>query len=155
MAVVGFFLGGAIIYHLRSASGVPPALVFWLLGLIVLAGVQTTVSAVFLQRLKQFARYIHAQIAWDLLFVLAVILLHRWRRKPLLFPVLLIIVAASVFLPRGQLLFVASAAAILYGSLLDLQYYGYLPLFGRQPFPQGCENMMSSTPYSSTSALFS
>jgi two-component system sensor histidine kinase PilS (NtrC family) len=48
---------------------------------------------------------------------------------------ILVIVAASVFLPRQQLLVVASAAAILYGSLLDLQYYRYLPMFGGQDFP--------------------
>jgi two-component system sensor histidine kinase PilS (NtrC family) len=56
--------------------------------------------------------------------------------SPYSFLFILVIVAASVFLPRGQLLFVASAAAILHGSLLDLQYYRYLPLFGGQPFPE-------------------
>ncbi len=33
-------------------------------------------------------------------------------------------------MPRRDVLFVASAAAILYGSLLDLQYYGFLPVIG-------------------------
>jgi two-component system sensor histidine kinase PilS (NtrC family) len=137
LAVAGFFLGGAIVYHLRSTSGTPPGLVPWLFGLIVLAGLQTTVSAFILRRLDQFARFVHAQITWDLLFVLAVIYLTGGVESPYSFLFLLIIVVASVFLPGGQLLFVASAAAILYGSLLDLQYYRYLPLFGRQPFPQG------------------
>jgi two-component system sensor histidine kinase PilS (NtrC family) len=37
------------------------------------------------------------------------------------------VIGASVFMARREIFFVASAAAILFGSLLDLQYYGYLP----------------------------
>jgi len=136
LAVIGFFLVGAIIYHLGRSGTASPAMVPWLLGLIALAGLQTTASAFILKRLEQFTRFVHAQLTWDLLFVLVVIYMTGGVESPYSFLFILIIVAASVFLPRGQLFVVASAAAILHGSLLDLQYYRYMPLFGGQPFPE-------------------
>ena len=137
LAVVGFFLVGAIIYHLRAVQ-------YGIAGTGSLAAwpdrpgraADDGLSALLLKRLVQFTRFVHAQIAWDLLFVLVVIYITGGVESPYSFLFILIIVAASVFLPRGQLLVVASAAAILYGSLLDLQYYRYLPLFGGQPFPE-------------------
>ena len=72
---------------------------------------------------------------WDLLLATALIYLTGGIDSLFSFLYLLIIVGASVLLPRRDVLFAASAAAILYGSLLDLQYYGYLPLFGDLQFP--------------------
>ncbi|MCM2265248.1 MAG: ATP-binding protein [Desulfuromonadales bacterium] len=135
LAVVVFFLGGAIVYHLRSSYGASPALVPWLGGLVIIASLQTILSALFLSRFRQVLRFVHAQLTWDLLFALAVLYLTGGVDSLYAFLFILVIVAASVFLPRSQLLVVASAAAILYGSLLDLQYYRYLPLFGGQNFP--------------------
>ncbi|HKL48982.1 MAG TPA: ATP-binding protein, partial [Desulfuromonadales bacterium] len=45
------------------------------------------------------------------------------------------IIGASFLLGRKDTLFVASASAILYGSLLDLQFYGYLPVVGGISMP--------------------
>ncbi|TLM68914.1 MAG: PAS domain S-box protein [Deltaproteobacteria bacterium] len=135
LAVVVFFLGGATIYHLRAAHGMSPALVVWLGTLVAVATVQTVISALILVRLGRFERFIHGQLTWDLLFSLAVIYLTGGVESLYTFLFILVIVAASVFLPRPQLLIVTSAAAILYGSLLDLQYYRYLPMFGGQDFP--------------------
>ncbi|MFC1779353.1 nitrogen regulation protein NR(II), partial [Thermodesulfobacteriota bacterium] len=53
---------------------------------------------------------------------------------------ILVIIASSVFCPRPQLLLVASAASILYGSLLDLQYYGYLPVLSGQPISKDLQH---------------
>lgn len=135
LAVVVFFLGGAIIYHLRSRYGVVQPLVPWLGAMVAVASVQTMASALLLPRLGQLQRFVHFQLTWDLLFALAVIYLTGGVESLYTFLFILVIVAASVFLPRPQLLVVASAAAILYGSLLDLQYYRYLPVFGGQKYP--------------------
>ncbi len=43
---------------------------------------------------------------------------------------ILIIFCSSLFLRRRDTLIVASASSILYGSLIDLQYFGYLPALG-------------------------
>lgn len=135
LAVVVFFLGGTIVYHLRSRYGVPLILIPWLGGLVAIASLQTFLSALVLPRLRQLLRFVHVQLTWDLLFALTVIYLTGGVESVYTFLFILVIVAASVFLPRPQLLIVASAAVILYGSLLDLQYYHYLPMFGGQDFP--------------------
>lgn len=135
LSVVIFFLGGAIVYHLRSRYGSAPTQVLWLSILVVIASLQTILSAAILPRIRTFQRFIHAQLTWDLLFALAVLYLTGGVDSLYTFLFILVIVAASVFLPRSQLLIVASAAAILYGSLLDLQYYRYLPLFSGQDLP--------------------
>lgn len=135
LAVVVFFLGGAIVFLLSGRYGVSTPLIPWLGFLVAAASVQTVVSASILPRIKNTARFIHFQLTWDLLFAVTVIYLTGGVESLYTFLFLLVIVAASVFLPRKQLLVVASAAAILYGSLLDLQFYRYLPMFGGKPFP--------------------
>lgn len=135
LAVVVFFLGGAIVYLLSGRYGLSTPLVPWLGLMVAAATVQTVVSASILPRLENTTRFIHIQLTWDLLFAITVIYLTGGVESLYTFLFLLVIVAASVFLPRKQLLVVASAAAILYGSLLDLQFYRYLPMFGGKPFP--------------------
>lgn len=135
VAVVGFFLLGSIVYHLQADVVTPAGLIPLLIAAIGLTCLQTLISLPILARLRDFGHFIHAQLTWDMLFALAVIYLTGGVESLYSFLFILIIIAASAFLPRGQVLLVASACAILYGSLLDLQYYGYLPVFGGQPYP--------------------
>jgi two-component system sensor histidine kinase PilS (NtrC family) len=137
LAVVVFFLGGAIVYHLKSPASLQHRMVVWLGLMVGLAVVQTVVSIAVMKRLRALATFVHAQFSWDLIFVLAIIYLTGGLESLYSFLYILIIIASSVFLSRRQVLIVASAASILYGSLLDLQYFRYLPLFGGQPLPTG------------------
>jgi two-component system sensor histidine kinase PilS (NtrC family) len=137
LAVVVFFLGGAIVYHLKSPASLQHRMVVWLGLMVGLAVVQTVVSFAVMKRLRALATFVHAQFSWDLIFVLAIIYLTGGLESLYSFLYILIIIASSVFLSRRQVLIVASAASILYGSLLDLQYFRYLPLFGGQPLPTG------------------
>ncbi len=136
LAVVCFFLLGTIVYHLQADVWTPAGLIPLLLTLILLASVQTLASLPILARLRDFGLFVHAQLAWDMLFALAVIFLTGGVESLYSFLFILIIIAASAFLPKAQVLVTASACAILYGSLLDLQYYGYLPVFGGRPYPE-------------------
>jgi two-component system sensor histidine kinase PilS (NtrC family) len=68
-----------------------------------------------------------AQICWDLLFAGCLIYLTGGIASQFSFLYILIIFSASFFLSRRDVFVVASAAAILYGSLIDLQYYRILP----------------------------
>jgi len=138
LAVVVFFLGGTITYHIKSAVIFPQqGLVNWLVMLVVVAVVQTTLSVLVLKRVSSLELFVHLQLSWDLLFALAVIYFTGGVESLYSFLFLLVIVASSFFLPRYRVLMVASAAAILYGSLLDLQYYQLLPLIKDLPLPTG------------------
>lgn len=130
LLVVCLFLAGTIFYQLQQASWEGSVSTRMVGGLVLLTILQTAVSALILPRLRLFRRFINVQLCWDLLFVTLVIYLTGGVSSLYSFFFILVIIAASVFCPRPQLLMVASAASILYGSLLDLQYYGYLPLFG-------------------------
>ncbi len=134
LAVVIFFLGGAILY-LSGRQEIFPRLVPWISGLIMVCVLQTVISLWLLRSVNKWLLAVHAQLSWDLLFVTAVIYLTGGIESIYSFLYVLVIIAGSLFLPLGQLLVVASAATILHGGLLDLQHYRYLPMFGAQPFP--------------------
>lgn len=68
------------------------------------------------------------QICWDLLFATALIFLAGGIASHLSFLYIFIIFSVSIFLSRREVFIAASAAAILYGGLLDLQYYSMLPV---------------------------
>ena len=133
--VICFFLGGSIAYQLREAQWGESSVARFLAYLTVAAILQTTFSSLVLNRLSKFRHFINAQLCWDLIFALLVIYITGGINSLYSFLLILVIIAASVFCPRRQLIVVASAAAILYGSFLDLQYYGYLPMFGGVPYP--------------------
>jgi len=139
LVVVCFFLGGTIVFQLREASWETSLVARCLAYLTAAAILQTTLSSAILGHLRRFRLFIHAQLSWDLLFVLLVIYMTGGQESHYSFLFILVIIAASLFLPRSQLLIVASASSILFGSLLDLQFFGYLPMFGERAYPQGLQ----------------
>ncbi len=136
LLMICLFLSGTVLYHLQSASWSSSPVARYLVALAFFTIFQAAISATLLTRLDHYRNFINAQLTWDLLFVVLVIYLTGGVISPFSFFFILVIIAASVFCPRPQLLIVASASSILYGSLLDLQYYGYLPLFVGQPVPK-------------------
>ena len=133
--VITLFIGGTIIYQLRSGQrSHQPMLpyLYLLVGLSYLHALGSTGALALTRRIRLFAQ---AQVSGDLLLATAFIYLTGGIDSLFSFLYLLIIVGASVLLPRRDVLFAASAAAILYGSLLDLQFYNYLPLIDGLPFP--------------------
>jgi two-component system sensor histidine kinase PilS (NtrC family) len=132
LVVVCFFLGGTIFYQLQQSSWVESSVARYLTYLTLLTVLQTLISGNVLTGLRRYRNFINAQLCWDLFFVVLIIYLTGGVDSLYTFLFILVIIAASVFCPRPQVLVVASAASILYGSLLDLQYYGYLPVFSGQ-----------------------
>lgn len=131
-AVIGLFMGGTILFHLQQQDWSTAPVARSLSYLALVAILQTLVSIVQNQKIVHFRHFINFQLTWDLLFVIVVIFITGGVNSFYSFFFILIIFAASFFLPRSQVLLVASAASILYGSLLDLQYFGYLPLFNSE-----------------------
>ncbi len=140
LAVVCLFLGGTILYQLQQGSWTVSTAARYLTYLTLLAVLQTFASGLLLARIKRHRHFINAQLSWDLVFIVLIIYLTGGVDSLYSFLFILVIVAASMFCPRPQLLVVASASSILYGSLLDLQFYGYLPLLVGQPFPKDLQH---------------
>jgi two-component system sensor histidine kinase PilS (NtrC family) len=133
--IITLFLGGSIVYQLRSGLEKAPPVLPYLYLLVGISYLFALISASVLPRTRRLKLFTQAQIVWDLLFVFSLIYVTGGIESLFSFLFILVITSASVFLSRKEVLVVASASAILYGSLLDLQYYGYLPLIGGLTFP--------------------
>ena len=79
-------------------------------------------------RLRRSLAYL--QIFWDILFVTLLLLITGGIGSPFSFLYLLAIINASVLLARREAFYTASLCGILYGALVDLQFYGYLAPLG-------------------------
>ncbi|MBN2429641.1 MAG: PAS domain S-box protein [Deltaproteobacteria bacterium] len=133
--VITLFLGGTIVYHLRGGvESLHPvlALLYFLFGVSFF---QALVSAFLLFRVQKIKWLVQVQIAWDLLIATLLIYMSGGIASHFSFLFILIIACASIFFGRREIFVVAAASIILYGSLLDLQYYGYLPLLKGLDFP--------------------
>ena len=133
---IGWYLGGrvltaslillaTIVYQKLNYNFIP---LHWLY-LFVILFVAESLAVYLLNRfLSRFALFLQGQITWDLLFTSLLVFITGGIESPFTFLYILIILSASVFFQQRQTLIVAAASAILYGSLIDLQYFGYLPL---------------------------
>lgn len=132
--VISLFLGGTIVYQFRSPLGPTPPVVAYLYLLVGFSYLHAVLSGFLLLRMPGRA-VTQFMVSWDLLLATALIYLSGGVESLFSFLYLLVIVTVSVLLPRRDVLFVACASAILYGSLLDLQYFGFLPKLPGLEFP--------------------
>jgi len=77
----------------------------------------------------------YAQIVWDLFLVTIMIPVTGGVNSPFAFLYFLSIVSASVLLARFEAYYTASLCVILYGTILDFQYYGKLAPLGLSQLP--------------------
>lgn len=131
VAVITLFLGGTAVFFLQGKMGSQSAPYLFLL--LALSYLQSLVSALSLLQIKRFGLFAKLQLFWDLGFVTCLLLITGGIESPFAFIYLLVIISGSFLLPRRQTLYMAATAAIFYGGLLDLQYFGYLPDFFRTP----------------------
>ena len=81
-----------------------------------------------IQRLRFFTIYL--QSIWDVLFVTLLLLFTGGISSPYSFLYLLSIMNAGVLLGRREALYTASLCGILYGAMIDFQYFGMLESIG-------------------------
>lgn len=77
----------------------------------------------------------YLQIIWDLLFITLLILLTGGTASSYPFLYLLVIISAGFLLARREAFYTACLCGILYGAIVDLQFYGRLAQFGLSPVP--------------------
>ena len=81
-----------------------------------------------IHKFRFFLTYL--QTIWDLLFVTVLLLFTGGINSPYSFLYLLSIMNAGVLLGRREALYTASLCAILYGAIVDFQYFGLLSSIG-------------------------
>jgi len=91
--------------------------------------------SLFALRIRTFAFFIiYLQTIWDVLFVTLLLLFTGGILSPYSFLYLLAIMNAGVLLGRREALYTASLCGILYGAIIDFQYFGLLEPIGLSQF---------------------
>jgi two-component system sensor histidine kinase PilS (NtrC family) len=137
VVIVSGLLASVIFFRLQTNELWADALLLTVLGRLVAATyLFSLVSFVALRFTSRQVRAItYAQIVWDLMLVTILILVTGGVSSPYAFLYFLSIVSASVLLARSEAYYTASLCVILYGSILDLQYYGKLAALGVSQLP--------------------
>jgi two-component system sensor histidine kinase PilS (NtrC family) len=136
---IGWYLGGRVLtaaliliatvtYQQLYQSNLDFDPLHWLYLAALLFSIESLAAFALSRYLRRFDLFLQSQISWDLLFSTLMVFLTGGIESPFVFLFILVILSASVFFQQRQTLIVAAASAILYGSLINLQYYGYLPL---------------------------
>ncbi|MFZ2950861.1 MAG: ATP-binding protein [Desulfuromonadaceae bacterium] len=90
-----------------------------------------SVISLFALKKQRFTQFLtNLQVIWDLSFVTVLVLFTGGILSPYSFLYLLSIMIAGMLLGRRQALYTASLCGILYGAILDFQYFGYLSFIG-------------------------
>lgn len=135
LLTASLLLGGTVVYHhYGGRQQLSPFFLNALYFLIALTYLEAFASFFVAGKIKNSSVFLHAQITWDLVFSLGVIYITGGSDSPFSFLFIIVIICSSVFFPRKETFLVASAASIFYGSLVDLQYYGFLPYAEGYPF---------------------
>ncbi len=136
---IGWYLGGRVLtaaliliatvtYQQLNQSNLDFDPLHWLYLAALLFSIESLAAFVLSRYLRRFELFLQSQITWDLLFSTLMVFLSGGIESPFVFLFILVILSASVFFQQRQTLIVAAASAILYGSLINLQYFGYIPL---------------------------
>lgn len=124
---ISLFLGGTIFFQTRiqfAATEIQLTCLYLLFGVSYL---EALASAAFLATIKHWTQFILVQLIWDLCFATALIVITGGVESPFSFLYILVILVASSFFALREILVIAAVAAILFGGVLDLQFYGYWP----------------------------
>ena len=119
-------LGSSAILQYREKLSVfqPPAVILY--GLIISIFVLSLVYGLLLPRVKNTEKFAMVQIIVDTMIVSMIIYVTGNFSSIFSFLYLMVIIYASIFLPRRSTLAVAALCSIQYGVMVDLEYFGLL-----------------------------
>lgn len=136
--VVTLLLGATALVQIKESQFFQYASPFYLYLLIGFTYALTLLYALLLRQVKRLKAFAYGQILGDVFFVTLLIYFTGGIESIFSWVYLLTIFSASSILYRRGGLLVASASSILYGALLDLQFYQViLPLGSRLPLSAG------------------
>ena len=124
VAIATFLLGIATVIQFRMPDSLPVTSIHWLYIIIAVIYLLSLLYAFLLQVIKNGVINVYIQSTFDLLLVTALVYVTGGIESvySTLYP--LIIIYSVLFLGKGGGVFVASASSILFGFLMDLEFYG-------------------------------
>ncbi|GLI36615.1 PAS domain S-box protein [Geobacter hydrogenophilus] len=134
VVVVSLFLASTIVLRARGTGTLGEQALDGITAILVATYGFSILSLLILKLARGYRLPLtYAQIIWDILFVTGLILYTGGISSPFSFLYLLAIISASVLLARREAFYTASLCAIIYGGIIDLQYYGQLVSIGLGP----------------------
>lgn len=136
LIVVSLFLATTFMLDAREPGFYGEMLLTSLSRLIIATYAFSIITLFTLRLTDRYTKSItYLQLIWDLCFVTLLLLMTGGITSPYSFLYILSIINASVLLTRRDAVYTASLCGILYGAILDLQFYGKLTLLGLSPLP--------------------
>jgi len=131
VAVVTFLLGIAAFVQIKGTRSLPDASIVYLYSIIIITYFLTFIYLLLLKILENIRINIYIQTLMDVALVTVLVFVTGGIDSvySVFYP--LVIIYAVLFLERRGGFIVASASGILYGLLLDFEYYGFIhPVHG-------------------------
>ncbi|MEI7818127.1 MAG: hypothetical protein WCI45_13150, partial [Desulfuromonadales bacterium] len=129
--IVSFlFLAATLIFEYRDADVSIERFQPGVIRLMAFSFIFSIISLFTLRKQKYTQFLTNLQVIWDLLFVSVLVLFTGGILSPYSFLYLLSILTAGMLLGKRQALYTASLCGIIYGTILDFQYFGYLSFIG-------------------------
>jgi len=135
VVVISVFLASIITFGLDSQEALAEGALAVLARLVLATYIFSLISLLALRFTRQIRTITYAQIVWDVILVTTLILITGGVNSPYAFLYFLSIISASVLLTRFDAYYTASLCVILYGAILDFQYYGRLVPLGLSQLP--------------------
>jgi len=120
---VSLLLGSAFVFRVELFAE-PRKISFLIISLYVL----TIVYALLLSRTKKVLLFAYLQLIFDLVAEITLIYITGGIDSWFSFTLILTVLSSSIVVDRRAGYFMASMAGILYGILIDLQFYSFLPI---------------------------
>jgi len=128
---VSLLLGSAFIFKVEFFPN-PRAISFIIISLYVL----TIIYALLIQRAKKLVIFAYSQLVIDVFAEIALIYITGGIESWFSFTLILTVLSSSIVLNQKAGYIVASMSCILYGTLLDLQFYGLIPISYERTVPE-------------------
>ena len=133
VVVTVLFLASTIILKLQDPDALGDTHFRGIVQLMVFSCIFSAISLAALRRLHWRKSLTRLQVVWDILFVTMLLILTDGIASPYSFLYLLAIMSAGMLISRRDALYTAALCVILYGAMVDMQYYGMLKGLGLTP----------------------
>ncbi|MBI5846369.1 MAG: PAS domain S-box protein [Nitrospirae bacterium] len=120
---VSLLLGSAFIFKIEFFPN-PRAISFFIISLYAL----TIIYVLFIRRVKKMILFAYIQLVLDVFAEIALIYITGGLESWFSFTLILTVMSSSIVLNQKAGYIIASMSCILYGALLDLQFYGLIPI---------------------------
>lgn len=131
--LITLFLASTILLKLSDADAIGNIQFRGIVELLLVSAGFSLLSLIVSNYKDWFYPLARLQIVWDILFVTLLLMLTEGIASPYSFLYLLAIMNAGMLLDRRQALYTAALCIILYGTMVDMQYYGLLQEIGLDP----------------------